>query len=415
MGITFFVSIVVLILSFIFFKTPKGRFKYLFINPIAFVSIFVIIYMIVGFNLFWQGDYYFLGVNLSYGLDRLYGVTSVFLGFFLGFFLIIFYSIKQRNTFNYYKDYRLRSSLVFLFIFLMVLYSLLLINKFKIPLVHNFLGLFFNAGITVISYAVISKMRYSHFLLLIYTLLVVYLGFRYRLLFLFLPIIISLFILKKTSFFKMLVYSAVTLVSVLIVAVVGISRRYSDGLDLSRLDGMGFSNIIIQGIFNDTSTVLTSGALIQWLDDTDNFAYFKQIWYVLNYFIPNELYPDKEYSPIFDNISILTGQINNESGAAVLGFVEYYHTAGYYGVILFAFLFAFLFAKLFKKMINSNSLYDHYVYFVLLAWFLNSLTRGYLPQNLQDLVSIVIGLYLIKRFSNLSKAGGYLESNNKRI
>ncbi|MDM1722264.1 O-antigen polymerase [Acinetobacter towneri] len=415
MIIAFLVSVVTLILSLAFLTNIKGKFKYSFINPIAFVSIFVIFYMIIGFNLFWQGDYYFLGTDLSYGLDRLYRVASVFLGFFLGFFLIFFYSIKQYRISDSNYDYQLRPLLVYFFIFLMLLYSLLIINKIKIPLAHNFLGLFFNAGIVVVSYAVINRMRCSLLLLIVYTFLIVYMGFRYRLLFLFLPIIISIFILKKISFSKLLIYPAITLVAVLIIAIVGVSRRYSDGLDLTRLEGMSFLDIIIQGIFNDTSTVLTSGALIQWLDDTDNFAYFRQIWYMLNYFIPNELYPSKEYSPIFDNISILTGQITNESGAAVLGFVEYYHTAGYYGVILFAFIFGFIFSKFFKRMINSSSIYDHYIYFVLLTWFLNSLTRGYLPQNLQDLVSIIIGLYLIKKFSKLSKVGGYLERTNKRI
>ncbi len=110
---------------------------------------------------------------------------------------------------------------------------------------------------------------------------------------------------------------------------------------------------------------------------------------------------------------MLTGQINNESGAAILGFAEYYHTAGYFGVVLFAFIFALVLSKYFRRMVVSNSKYEHFCYFVLITWFINSLTRGYFPQNMQDLVSVLIALYIIRKLSKPADNRERYESTNK--
>jgi hypothetical protein len=96
---------------------------------------------------------------------------------------------------------------------------------------------------------------------------------------------------------------------------------------------------------------------------------------------------------------MMTGQSSNESGLAILGFAEYYHTAGYTGVALFSLLFAFFYTKSFRKATLSDSIYCQYAYFSLLAWLVNSFTRGYLPQNTQDLAAILFGLFFIRKAS----------------
>lgn len=405
MIIAFLISAMTFLLSFVYLKIPMSRFKYNFISPIVLVSIFVILYMIIGFEAFWKGRYDFIGVNFSSTLNKLYKVTYIFEMFFLVFFVIFYYYFKRNDKNSIFYDYKPKVYNFYIFVLIMAVYAVFSINGIRAPAVHNLIILFFNAAIIVVSYAYINKMRGSLFLLALISILIVYMGFRFRLIFLFLPIILSFFIFNKLSTYRIFKYSVATILSVSLVSLVGVTRKYSEGLQLDRLEGMGFFDIIIQGLFNDTSTVLTSGAVINWLENTERFAYFKQIWYVLSYFIPNDLYPNKEYSPIFSYVSILTGQPNNESGAAVLGFVEYYHTAGYFGVVLFALAFSILLSKFFRRMIVSNSRYDHFAYFVLITWFVNSLTRGYLPQNTQDFISILIGLYLIRKFSNAFHVG----------
>jgi hypothetical protein len=388
--------LVVIGLSVVFLKLPKISFKYNLISPLTLTSVFIVLYMIIGFELFWQGSYFFLGINFSDDLDKVYKVTTVFVSIFFILFSIFFRLYRKRR---FYYDYQCTRAPVYSLVFVVACYSVMAINGFKIPVLHNFILLFFNAAIVVVSYSFITGMRGSSFLLFLFTILISYIGFRYRLIYLFLPILFSFFIFKKINFTKFAKYSLLIFLGILAVSIVGITRSYSSGLQLGNLSGMEVGQIIVKGVFNDTSTMLTSGALIDWLETTENFAYFEQISYVLNYFIPSALYPDKNYSPIFSYISTITGQESNEAGAAVLGFAEYYHTAGYYGVVLFALIYSLWLAFYFKKIINSSSKFEHFTYFILVTWLLNSFTRGYLPQNIQDLVSIIIGLYFIRRMS----------------
>lgn len=392
-------SVSVFLLSFFYIKIPVFRFKYNFISPLVLLPAFVVLYMIVGFQAYWKGRYEFLNVDFSPYLNRLYDVTSIFEVCFFLFFVFFYYYFKKDEERHIHYDYKLNSYYFLSFVTFISVYAVFAIAGMKLPVLHNFIMLFFNSAIIVISYAYITKVRGSLLLLFLFSLLVVYMGFRYRLIYLFLPIVFSFFILYKLSFYRFLKYFLITFCAVFLIALVGVTRKYSEGLQWEKIEGMSFFDILVKGFFNDTSTVLTSGAIIEWLDKTENFAYLKQVWYVFNYFIPNELYPEKEYSPIFSYVSILTGQANNESGAAVLGFAEYYHTAGYYGVLVFAFIFALILSKFFRRMVVSNSKYEHFYYFVLLTWFINSLTRGYFSQNAQDLISILIGLYIIRRLS----------------
>ena len=70
--------LVVIGLSVVFLKLPKISFKYNLISPLTLTSVFIVLYMIIGFELFWQGSYFFLGINLSDDLDKVYKVTTVF-------------------------------------------------------------------------------------------------------------------------------------------------------------------------------------------------------------------------------------------------------------------------------------------------------------------------------------------------
>ena len=175
----------------------------------------------------------------------------------------------------------------------------------------------------------------------------------------------------------------------------GVTREYSTGLTLSRLDSLSIGDVLIHGVFNDTSTALVSGAVIDQIRVSENYAGFAQLYYVFSYFVPSSFFENKEYSPIFSFVSQVTGQYSNQSGAAVLGFVEYYHTAGYFGVALFALVLSITLARLYKSAVYGDS-YEVFFYLVIVTWFINSLTRGYLPQNFQDLISLCIGLRLIK-------------------
>jgi oligosaccharide repeat unit polymerase len=353
----------------------------------------------VGFNAYWMGDYYFLDVDFAGSFEKIFTVVSVFSAVFTLSFILFYYIRFFGDRIVSDIGYELNERYVLLYFSVLMFYALLSLYGISLAMFHNFIALFFNSLLVVVGYSFVVKMKFSRILLLILAAVVIYMGFRYRLIFLLLPIIFSIFILKKMTFVRFLMYVVGVVSAVSVVAIVGVARKYSSGLQVEKLEGYNFFDVIIKGIFNDTSTVFVSGAFIEWLDESRKFAYFDQVMYVVNYFIPRQIYADKVYSPIFEHLSNVTYQPNNESGAAVLAFAEYYHTAGYAGVCLFALFFSLIFAKLFKRTMVVTSVYYHYVYFVLSAWLINSFTRGYFPQNSQDLISILIGLGVIKVFS----------------
>lgn len=395
LGVSFFS----LLANFSILKYPVGRGKFLFLSPIFLIVSFFVLYVIVGFNAYWQGSFYFLGIDFSKSVPSIYFVSAIFLlAFSLSFFFFFHVkgvASKVQPCIDYSLQHRKFLALSIFFIF----YVLISLFGFSVPVLHNFLMLLFNSVLVVCSYAFVNKVRYSRVVLLSFVLIILYMGFRYRLIFLLLPILFFFFSNIKLSALSAIRYCLAFVLSVSTVAVLGVTRTYSEGLQVDKLQGMNLFEVIVKGIFNDTNTVMTSGAIIDWLSVSENFAYFNQVWYVLIYFVPSSIYPDKAYSPIFDYVSLVTGQAANESGSAVLGVAEYYHTAGYFGVILFAIIFALLLARSYKVAVWSCSKYKRFSYFVIVTWFINSMTRGYFPQNFHDFLSVIVGLYLVKKFS----------------
>ncbi|WP_417315606.1 hypothetical protein [Cycloclasticus pugetii] len=392
-------SLIALAANFSLSKYPTGKVKFLFLSPVVLVVEFFVLYMVVGFNAYWKGDFYFLGTDFSSHISAIYAASAVFLLFF-SFSFLFFCRVKGVGSPPpVLEDFSPKYHQFLILSFVLMLYAFLTVVGFTIPVFHNLIMIFFNSVLVVASYCVIVKVKYSRLILSLFVLLVLYMGFRYRLIFIFLPILFYYFANTRLGLLSSTKYLFMFVSAVSVVAVVGVSRRYSEGLQFERLEGLRLVDILVTGIFNDTSTVISSGALIDWLSSSDNFAYFNQIVYVVNYFIPNAIYPEKLYSPIFTYVSLLTGQAANESGVAVLGVAEYYHTAGYFGVFIFAVSFALLLAHFYKRAIWGKTVYAQFAYFVLVTWFINSMTRGYLPQNFQDLFSILIGLYLIRKIS----------------
>lgn len=400
-----FISFVGLVANFTILKCPVSRVKFLFLSPVVLIAAFFLLYMVVGFNAYWKGEFYFLGVDFSGSLSAIYYASSVF--FFVFFCLFLFFfrlkgvGSQTRPLFDFYPKYKIfvLFSLFFLF------YVYISVHGFGIPVVHNLVMVFFNSALVVCAYSFIVKVKFSRVILVLFVIAVLFMGFRYRLIFLFLPILFYHFANRSIGLSNGVKYGLAFFAAVSVLAVVGVTRRYSEGLDLQKLEGLGPMDVLIKGIFNDTSTVLASGALIDWLGSTGSFAYFKQFAYVVNYFIPSSIYPEKLYSPVFSYVSMLTGQTSNESGVAILGVAEFYHTAGYFGILIFSFLTAFLLAHFYKRAIFSRGSYPQFVYFMIVTWFVNSLTRGYLPQNISDFLAILFGFYIIKKISHKLSSG----------
>lgn len=375
----------------------KNSLKSFLLSPPLLINLFLLTYAVIGFYLFWRGNHYLLGVNFDYALNEAYFSIALFATAFNLAFLYLFKTGRVKQKFTLSSSYKPNDKFLILYSITLFFYSILRINEIIIPALNNFLAIIFNTLIVVIGYSIIHRAKWSAILGVLFTTLVIYLGFRYRLILFFLPILLYIFAKKNISALNIAKFSMVIFISFGVVAIVGVAREYSSGLQLDRLGGLGIDELLINGIFNDTSTVMITGALIDHIRYHQNVAYFNQIYYILSYFIPSGIFSGKTYSPIIDYMSILTNQNNNESGVAAMAIAEYYHTAGYFGVCGFGILFAIVFMRLYKKAMGSGDSYYFFSYFAIVAWYLSSLTRGYFPQNFQDLISITIGLYIIKK------------------
>ncbi|WP_201485994.1 O-antigen polymerase [Pseudomonas sp. OF001] len=393
---TLLVSIALLIITLISIDTKNK--KYALLSPPVMVNLFIILYTVIGFSLYWNGSYQLLNTDFSRTLDKIYSAINLFSILFTVAFLI-FYNSKNQKSPLQADDFFLNPKLVYAYSAVLTGYAVLNLFDIKIPAFHNLILIFFNSLTVIIGYAFVTQMRGSKILTSLLVLLIIYMGFRYRLIFLFIPMLFSFFIFRRMTLLQTLKYASILILAITTISVVGVARKYSEGLQLEKLEGVSYLDMIIIGLFNDTSTVFVSGAFIDWVERTGSYAYSDQIYYILSYFIPSYFFEDKSYSPIFNYLSMMTGQSSNESGLAILGFAEYYHTAGYAGVALFSLSFAFIYAKSFRKATISNSIYYQYAYFSLLAWLVNSFTRGYLPQNTQDLAAVLFGLFFIRKSS----------------
>jgi hypothetical protein len=404
MSILILISSVLIILTILNFRFI--RVEYALISAPVLVNIFAIVYVCMGTFLYFDGDYVFLNVDYNSSVINTYIVVGLFnVSFTIAF--IFSSKIKKLNK-NLVKishdmgDYlaKKKRNWITLSLVFILLNGLMfaVLGGVNLGVFHNPFMLLYNGLIAIIIFSIIYNVRLSRFWGVVFVAVSIYLGFRYRLILLFLPLALYYFSTNKLSTAKFIKYSAALFVILFVVSVVGVSRVYSSGLNLELLSNFDYTKIFIQGIFNDTSTVLTTGAFIKKIGDLDLYAYLNQFYYIAIYFIPQILLENKQYSPIFEILGGITGFYQNENGSAILGYGEYFHTAGYGGVLFFGIFFgwftAFFYGRFaFEKKIDN---YNLIVYVIVISWFINSLTRGYFPQNTQDLLSLFIGIYFYK-------------------
>ena len=382
------------ILIFLFIRYFKLPFKNILISPSVQTCLFILFYCYLGTELYWKNhNYVYLGRDYSPYLD----ITYYYLGLFiLVFFLTetILYSVIKIKITNIIVNTSPINFFDFINIYTLVI---LIISLIFLPY-FNQLGIlqfFFNSLIPIIGFCVLNRNKKFYLYFAIFLFITIMAGFRFRILLLFLPIIYVNFIEYKTFSKKFLLSIIMFFLLVLLLGIISHFRSYGSGVDFSAylLAKSSLFTLIISGIFVDTSTVLVTGYFIDSFDFM-NFSYFNQIFYIIKYFIPSFFFIEKTYSPVLGYIRDIT---DTSSGSAILSIGDYYHTGGAFAVVLFAFFFSSIFTYLFKKQYLLNISFYLFSYSTYIIWLINHYTRGYLPQGFADLISLVLGLYLIKR------------------
>jgi len=376
-----------------FLKFPiKDIFKIVLISPSFLIWVFVIIYCYIGFELYWKGNYLYLEKNYEHSLQ----ITSIILILFFLIFafteFIAYFLIKINVPKNIIFTNRI-TFLSFLNIYTFVILAIFIIflpNSDGMG-VLNFL---FNSLIPIIVFGVLNKDKKFYIYFFTFLFISFYAEFRYRFILIFIPIILYLFISQKFFSKKILNILILSILSLTLVAFLGSFRKYNSYLDIENYTNFNFFEMIILGLFNDTSTVLVTGKFIEKFNEIGVFAHFYQLKYIYNYLVPSILLEEKAYSPVLSYIYTLVG--SDEAGSAILAIGEYYHTGGIIGLAFFAIVYSFFLTYFYKKYIRFNINFYLISYLMYVTWFINSFTRGYIPQNIADLIAIIIGLCIVK-------------------
>jgi len=390
MNLLLIICIINLLGAYFFYR--KKKFSDIVISPSVLTTLFILFYCILGTQLFWQGVYVYLEEDYELFIDRTFITLGLFVAIFFLTELFTYSFIKIKKKIILPVHSLNSSSFINIYTFAVLISGIFLL-KFPTEFLSGYFMFFFNSLIPIIGYYIIKGNKIFYLYLIIFTFLSIMAGFRFRLILIYFPLFF--FYLGETkTISNFLKYIILFSIFVLTFIIVGNFRTYAAGVDFSRIDLSDFQSKLINGIFNDTSTVLVTGKFLHLFDENNySYALLYQFKYIIELFLPKFLMETKNYSPILDMIYDFTPK---SAGAAVLGIGEYYHTGGIFGVCFFAFLFSIYFTYLYKKQINLDNNFYKFKYLCLVFWLINTYTRGYFPQNFFELLTIIFGIILVR-------------------
>jgi hypothetical protein len=208
------------------------------------------------------------------------------------------------------------------------------------------------------------------------------LGFRYRVVTLLVPMAI-LWFLARGRRPSLALLSLGGLGLLLFSGVIGLTRSYGLGLDLTYLEGLNFGELFSSG-FQETHVFLITGAVIENTPRTYEFVGLQPLISTLLIPIPSALLPNKgsaEY--VFNAVQYLfpIGRENYATGAAFMGYGEYYLMAGWLSLAGMGILLGWLLRCLWNWFSPRRQEVLAQVAYVCACGFLYVVvSRGYLPQ-----------------------------------
>lgn len=207
------------------------------------------------------------------------------------------------------------------------------------------------------------------------------LGFRWRLAVL-IASLLMLWYLARRIRPKMLVLIPSIFGLLLLAGVVGITRSYGEGLDLSALKGLSLLEILLAGFGAESSVFLTSGAMMELTPKLIPYAGATPIINTLLFPIPSALFPTKDSARyLFDATAVVYNSDIHNSGSAILNFAEYFLIAGWPSLIIGYFLLGWLCRRLWLWFqLRSDEPLAQVTYVVNAAYLYMVVSRGYMPQ-----------------------------------
>jgi hypothetical protein len=210
------------------------------------------------------------------------------------------------------------------------------------------------------------------------------LGFRYRVVTLLVPMAI-LWFLARGRRPSLALLSICGLALLLFAGIIGLTRTYGQGLDLAEIQGLSFWELFNSG-FHETHVFLITGAVIENTPRVLDFVWLQPFIATLLIPIPSALLPNKAVNAeyVFNAVQYLfpIGSEKFASGAAFMGYAEYYLMAGWLSLLAMGLLLGGLLRCLWNWFSPRRKEVVAQVAYVCTCGFLYVVvSRGYLPQT----------------------------------
>lgn len=226
------------------------------------------------------------------------------------------------------------------------------------------------------------------------------LGFRYRLVLLAIPLLLLWFMARRKR--PSLVLLAAFLVGFITLnGLIGLTRSYGSGLDLTRVEGRDTTELFDAG-FGEASVFFTTSGVIEQAPERSPFVGLAPLVNTLLFPIPRALFPGKPDASYGSSAtSLLYGGEVFARGSAFLNYAEYYLIAGWPSLIALSVVLGWLLRRLWNWfLLRQNEPLAQVVYLLASSYLYVVVSRGYLPQVVMLFAFTVAPLFwLYRRFS----------------
>ena len=221
------------------------------------------------------------------------------------------------------------------------------------------------------------------------------LGFRYRLVLLVVPLFLVWYLYQARRP-NLLVLSIFLVAFVVFNGLIGLTRSYGRGLDLTQLDqGVDLFTLTNTGVSETGVFLASSGVIQQTPAPRSPYVGLQPFVATLLFPIPRSLFPGKPDASYFkDALAELYGGALFARGAMILNYSEYYLIAGFPSLIAMSFLFGYSLRLLWNWfLLRSHEPLAQCVYLLSATYIYVVISRGYLPQVLMLFIFSVAPLY----------------------
>jgi len=219
------------------------------------------------------------------------------------------------------------------------------------------------------------------------------LGFRYRLVLLVIPMLLLWFMARSKR--PPMALLALFLTGFMVInSIIGSTRTYGRGLDLSLLEGRSVQDLTGDSGLGEQGVFFATAGVIHQAPELAPFVGATPLVSTLLFPIPRGLFPAKpEAEYVRDALDTLYGRIYSPGGA-FLNYAEYYLIAGWPSLIAMSMALGWLLRRLWNWFLwRQDEPFAQVIYLLSASYLYMVISRGYMPQVVMLFMFTVAPLY----------------------